>query len=99
MEQYLRGSPYQGRETTLLGEYAKSPNSYSVFLQGDYPLTKITTNIKNGRKIAVVKESFGNAFSPFLVNHYEDCLLYTSRSWPYRSYRRACRTCGSSSGR
>ncbi|PWM37350.1 MAG: hypothetical protein DBX66_05465 [Clostridiales bacterium] len=79
VEQYLRGSPYQGRETTLLGEYAKSPNSYSVFLQGDYPLTKITTNIKNGRKIAVVKESFGNAFSPFLVNHYEEVYVVDQR--------------------
>lgn len=79
VEQYLRGSPYQGRETTLLGEYAKSPNSYSVFLQGDYPLTKITTNIKNGRRIAVVKESFGNAFCPFLVNHYEEVYVVDQR--------------------
>lgn len=77
--QYRRGDPFTGYSTTLLGEYAQSPNSYSVFLQGDYPLTKVTTNLQNGRKIAVVKESFGNAFCPFLVNHYEEVHIVDQR--------------------
>lgn len=77
--QYRRGSPYYGYPSTLLGEYAQSPNSYSVFLQGDYPLTKIATNLNTGRKIAVIKESFGNAFSPFLVNHYDEVHVIDQR--------------------
>lgn len=77
--QFWRGAPFTPHPSTLLGEHAKSPNCYSVFLNGDYPLTKITTDIKNGRKIAVVKESFGNAFCPFLVNHYEEVHVVDQR--------------------
>jgi hypothetical protein len=66
-------------ETTLYGEYAKPVNSYSVFLQGDYPLLRIETDLHNGRRIAVVKESFGNAFVPYLVNHYEQILVVDQR--------------------
>lgn len=77
--QYRAGAPYTPIPTTLLGEYAQPPNSYSVFLQGDFPLTHIQTDVKNGRKIAVVKESFGNAFAPFLVNNYEDVYVIDQR--------------------
>ena len=76
---YYRGSPYYGRQMPLLAEYAQGVNGYSVFLHGDFPLIKITTDIKNGRRIAVVKESFGNAFSPFLVNHYEEVYIVDER--------------------
>ena len=62
-----------------MGEYAKSPNSYSVFLQGDFPLIEVDTGIHNGRKILVVKESYGNAFAPFLINHYEKVYIVDER--------------------
>lgn len=77
--QFRRGSPFYGIEVPLLGEYAKGGNSYSVFLHGDYPLTKIVTGNKNGRKIAMVKESFGNAFAPFLINNYEEVYVVDQR--------------------
>jgi len=47
-------------------------NNYTAFLCGDAPLIRITTNIKNGRKAAVVKNSMGNAFSVYLISHYEE---------------------------
>ena len=47
-------------------------NSYSTFLCGDIPLVKIKTNIKNGKKVLVIKNSMGNAFTVYLVNHYEE---------------------------
>lgn len=46
--------------------------TYSTFLGGDRPLMKITTNVKNGRKAVVIKNSMGNAFSVFLISHYEE---------------------------
>ncbi|PWM25616.1 MAG: hypothetical protein DBX44_01880 [Oscillospiraceae bacterium] len=77
---YLKGSPYYGTYGPLYGEYAKSYNSYSVFLQGDIPVIRIlNSKITNGRRIAVVKESFGNAFVPWLVNHYEEVLVIDQR--------------------
>lgn len=44
---------------------------YSAFIGGDNPFTEITNpDITDGSSIAVVKESFGNAFVPFLVENY-----------------------------
>lgn len=77
--QYYRGSPFTAHPGKLFVETAASPNCYSVFLGGDYPLTKIATGLRNGRKIAVVKESFGNAFIPFLVDHYEEIYVVDQR--------------------
>lgn len=77
--QYRKGSPDTAIRVPLYGEYAKSYNSYSVFMHGDFPVTVIDTDIKNGRRIAVVKESFGNAFVPFLVNHYETVVVIDQR--------------------
>lgn len=45
---------------------------YSAFIAGDNPLTYIHNNDKeDGSTAIVIKESFGNAFVPFLVDHYE----------------------------
>lgn len=66
-------------KSKMYGEGASGPNSYSVFLQGDLPIVKMETQHKNGRKIAVVKESYGNAFSCFLVNNYEKVVVVDQR--------------------
>ena len=52
---------------------------YLVFLQGDQPIVKMETLHKNGRKIAIVKESYGNAFAPFLINNYEKVIVVDQR--------------------
>lgn len=66
-------------KSKMYGEGASGPNSYSVFLQGDQPIVKMETLHKNGRKIAVVKESYGNAFAPFLINNYEKVIVVDQR--------------------
>jgi hypothetical protein len=66
-------------KSKMYGEGASGPNSYSVFLQGDLPIMKLETQHKNGRKIAVVKESYGNAFSCFLINNYEKVIIVDQR--------------------
>ena len=50
-------------------------NTYGVFLVGDNALTVMKSSSENataGKKIAVVKESYGNAFVPYLTNNYEE---------------------------
>ena len=61
------------------GEYALPVNSYSVFLHGDFPLERIDTSNHNGRRAVVIKESFGNAFAPFLLSHYEQVFVVDQR--------------------
>lgn len=66
-------------KSKMYGEGASGANSYSVFLQGDLPIVKMETQHKNGRKIAMVKESYGNAFAPFLINNYEKVIVVDQR--------------------
>jgi hypothetical protein len=58
--------------------FCPAPN-YSAFICGDTPLMKITTNVKNGKKIAVVKNSMGNAFVVYLISHYEQIYVVDFR--------------------
>jgi hypothetical protein len=69
----------KGLPTRLYAEYAKGGNAYGVFLGGDYPLMRVMTGIKNGRKIVVVKDSYGNAFVPYLAAHFEEVLIVDYR--------------------
>ena len=66
--------------TTVYAEYAEGVNSYGVFLHGDNPLMKIE-NPENtsGKKAVVVKESYGNAFAPFLIPHYSELYVVDLR--------------------
>ncbi len=77
---YVKNQPYTPYVSTVFADYATSgSNTYSVFLHGDLPLTHIITEANTGRKICVVKESFGNAFLPFLLSHYEEILVVDQR--------------------
>ena len=45
---------------------------YSMFTGGDHPLAMIVSDtVKNGRKLLITKESYGNALIPFLTDHFE----------------------------
>ncbi|RKP57137.1 hypothetical protein D7Z26_03915 [Cohnella endophytica] len=53
-------------------KYGKQSSSYyAAFLGGDFPWGEIDTKVKNGKSIAVVKDSYANSFIPFLLPHYE----------------------------
>ncbi|MBQ7322712.1 MAG: hypothetical protein IJW99_11490 [Clostridia bacterium] len=52
--------------------YAAVGSQYNCFLLGDHALGEIHNETKtDGSSVLVVKESFGNAFVPFLVDSYE----------------------------
>ena len=55
--------------------YQNPASKYNCFIAGDHPLIEIhNENISADRKgttVLLVKESFGNAFAPFLVDSYE----------------------------
>lgn len=58
--------------------------AYGVFIYGDNPLTVMRSespNAPQGKKIAVVKESYGNAFVPYLTNNYEEVHVIDLRSF------------------
>lgn len=55
---------------------------YSTFIAGDNPVTVIVNReLKDGPKCVVVKESFGNALVPYLVDHYAKIYVIDYRYW------------------
>ena len=63
----------------IITENVYGRNKYLAFIEGDNPLEKITTENKNGKKIAVIKESYGNAFVPFLIDNFEEIYVIDPR--------------------
>lgn len=62
--------------------YNEDVNNYNVFIYGDNPVTKIINdNEKNGKKILVIKDSYGNAFIPWLINNYDEVHAIDFRSY------------------
>jgi hypothetical protein len=69
------------RPATFIVERQKN---YAVFLGGDDPQLTATTAVKNGRRALLVKNSYGNAFAPFLLHHFEEVVVVD-----YRYYDRS----------
>lgn len=66
-------------------QYAEAGTlTYGVFIVGDNPLTVLSSDsekAKEGKKIAVVKESYGNAFVPYLTYNYDEVHVIDFRSF------------------
>ncbi|MBU6325598.1 MAG: hypothetical protein KJS92_08935, partial [Bacteroidetes bacterium] len=62
---YTKTNPNKPLKSSLLAGFASGANAYSVFLGGDYPLMRISTNAESGRKLLIIKNSYGNPYSVF----------------------------------
>lgn len=54
-------------------------SKYMCFIQGDKALERIVTSNKNGKKILVIKESYGNAIVPFMLENFEEVFVLDPR--------------------
>lgn len=54
-------------------------DQYAVFFGGNWARVTIDTGVENGRKLLLVKDSFANAFVPFLVEDYETIIMLDLR--------------------
>ena len=76
MVYYRDGVQYNGQAVNgSVSDYA------GIFLCGDQPLTVITTDNKNGKTLLVFKESYGNAFTPWLTSHYSKIIAIDPREF------------------
>ena len=71
----------QGIVTPNIGAmYAAVGSQYNCFLLGDHALGEIHNESRSdGSSVLVIKESFGNAFVPFLVDSYEYIYVIDAR--------------------
>jgi len=76
---YPDASMSGGRPLKIITESVAGSNKYLCFVEGDNPVEKITTANKNGKKIAIVKESYGNAFAPYLIDNFEEVYVLDPR--------------------
>ena len=82
----------KGREDAPLtlfpwSETSAGGNAYGVFIYADNPLFWThNPDLTNGRKALVLKESYGNAFVPWLFANYEDVYVIDYRHYEKSVY-------------
>ena len=60
-------------EGSFFRQYADGNGAaYCTFMGGDTKLTKVTTSTANGRKLMILKDSYGNALPGYLFSSFEE---------------------------
>ncbi|HHZ05561.1 MAG TPA: hypothetical protein GX401_02045 [Clostridiales bacterium] len=54
-------------------------NAYLTFMGGDDSIVKVKTDVTNGRKLCVVKDSYGNAEIPFYTSSFSEIYVMDMR--------------------
>ncbi|MBP1925122.1 hypothetical protein J2Z76_000979 [Sedimentibacter acidaminivorans] len=66
--------------------YFEKARKYSVFMGGDTALSHIKIDSGMEKKILIIKDSYGNAFIPFLLPHYSDIFVADPRYFTNNIY-------------
>lgn len=56
--------------------------AYSTFMGGDSKIVKVETSTKNGRRLAIIKDSFGNAVPGYMFGSFEEVHVLDYRYFP-----------------
>ena len=56
-------------------------NTYTAFIGGDNPLSVFVSNCQSGKKLVVLKESFGNAFATWALSNYSEVYVIDVRKF------------------
>jgi len=67
------------QKTWKKGKLYHGSSGYGAYVGRDYPLMVVETDIKNGKSIMVIKDSYGNPFATFLAAHYERVFIVDYR--------------------
>ena len=79
---YEDASMTNGVKTYLLSvKEASTANQYMLYSGADSAINHITSKNKNGKSVLVIKDSFGDAFYPLLMDHYENVFAVDPRAF------------------
>lgn len=67
--------------------HLEKKDKYSLFLDGNHALVDIKTNVNNGKRLVVIKDSYAHSFIPFLSNHYEEIKVIDLRYFNMDIYK------------
>ncbi|MBQ2540094.1 MAG: hypothetical protein II551_00440 [Paludibacteraceae bacterium] len=71
------GAAYKGK---FFGHFKDgSSAAYCVFMGGDSKITQVRTSQKNGRRLLILKDSFGNALAGYLFGSFEEVHVVDGR--------------------
>ena len=71
----LENGKTEEQEVPIIASFAEGSNSYSAFIWGNNPYMKVTTTQKTGRKLCIIKDSYGCAFAPFVTANYDEVFI------------------------
>lgn len=70
----------------IFPSYFEQDRKYSAFMGGDTAFSHIKVDSQVEKKILVIKDSYGNAFIPFLLPHYRDIFIVDPRYFKNNIY-------------
>lgn len=59
--------------------YLDVKDKYSMYLNGNNPFVEINSDVMNGKKLLIIKDSYAHSFTPFVANHYETTYMIDFR--------------------
>lgn len=71
----------QEYEFSFSGTMFSKSKSYVKFIYGDSYAVRVETGVQNGRKLLVIKDSYGNALVPFLIEGFEEVYVVDYRDF------------------
>lgn len=74
-------APYKGKFFYQFKDGSKS--AYLTFMGGDQKFVHVKTGVKNGRRLVIIKDSFGNALPGYLFGSFEDIYVVDFRYYPH----------------
>lgn len=60
-----------------------SGNAYLTFMGSDFLIVKVETGVRNGRKLAILKDSYGNAIPGYLFGSFQEVHVLDFRYFPH----------------
>ena len=71
----LENGDTEEKEVPLIATFAEGRYAYSAFVWGDNPYMRVKTDNKTGRKLCIIKDTYGSALAPFLTANYDEVFI------------------------
>lgn len=73
------GETGEKRASCYQTERLETRDQYTVFFGGNHPVVKVETAADTGRRLLMVKDSYANCFTPFLLEGFDEILMVDPR--------------------
>ncbi|WP_413377454.1 DHHW family protein [Alkalihalobacillus sp. 1P02AB] len=67
-------------------DYLKKRDQYGLFLNGQHRYVKIKSDVNNGRKLLLIKDSYAHVIAPLLASHFEEIHMVDLRYYRDNMY-------------